>query len=543
MTGLGWRCLILVAATALLAAGEALPAPVAKPLPGGWSLRTGVFKNQDATASFDKAGILTLSGGGDRGGVWPRGTLQQSDRSKMTAAFVYKAFKGDFILTARRIGHDKGKAHNNCGSGVSVIGDLVGWDTPVASSAAENDGKPVWYRIIRKGDRIGLYEGPDGQRWMESNAGALIPGTAYAGLFLEGGDERATARYDNITIDEKPRFTYSTTWLGNEFEGGPTNTVNSSMIGLGVGADGTCITVGLNGEQENEMGMYRDGKVLTYWGGDRVGGTGHAIALMPDGNGLVSRSGQLIGFHWNESARQNRIKSERITSTDDSEAIRGLAVYQDEVFVAARSDSRIFVLDLKTFAKKREFVFARPGPLAVDSKGVLWAVEEGWTSGHPYSYPYPKPFRVLGLDRQTGKQVNEITGIELPSAMFADAHGPGARLLIADNGRDQQVKIFDVSSAKQKALGTLGAKGGVYAGTPGEMKPGKFNGLSGVSTDAKGNIHVSTAGYPFRVVMGQGMPNISQLKAFAPSAVGKPGQRCHFDLDCGQSGDHHQRHQ
>ena len=522
-------CLLLC--SALVMAGEVLHTPVTKPLADGWSLRTGVFPQKEATASIAK-GVLTIEGGGDRGGVWVRGTVVEADRAKMTAAFVYKTFKGDFIITARRIAFDRRKAHQNCGSGLAAIGDLAGWDTPVAANHADFGGKPIWYRMIRKGDRIGLYEGPDGQRWTASNAGAQIAGTAYAGIYCEGWDQTSMAQYDNITVVENPRFTYNTTWLGNEFEGGPTNTVNSSMIGLGVGADGTCITVGLNGEQENEMGMYRDGKVLNYWGGDRVGSTGNAIALMPDGNGLVSRNGRLIGFYWNERNRLNRIKSERITSTNENEAIRGLAIHQDEVFVAARPDSRIFVLDLKTFAKKREFAFDRPGPLAVDAKGVLWAVEEGWTSGHPYSYPYPKPFRILGLDRQTGKQVNEITGVELPSAMSADTQGTAARLLIADNGQDQQVKIFDVSGVKPKPLGTLGAKGGVYAGTPGEMKPGKLNGLSGVGTDAKGNIYVSTAGYPYRVVMPMGMPNISQLKAFAPSAIGKPEPEALWTLTC-----------
>ncbi len=47
-----------------LSAVETLPTPVAKPLSGGWNLRTGVFPKQEATASFDKAGVLTISGGG-----------------------------------------------------------------------------------------------------------------------------------------------------------------------------------------------------------------------------------------------------------------------------------------------------------------------------------------------------------------------------------------------------------------------------------------------------------------------------------------------
>jgi len=72
---------------------------VAKPLPGGWNLRTGVFPMQEATADIAK-GVLTISGGGGRG-TWRRGTVVEADRARMTAAFVYKAFKGRLGLNSR----------------------------------------------------------------------------------------------------------------------------------------------------------------------------------------------------------------------------------------------------------------------------------------------------------------------------------------------------------------------------------------------------------------------------------------------------------
>ena len=521
----------LLMCAAMAVASEALPEAVPKPLSGGWALRTGVFTKQEATASIDK-GVFTIEGGGYRGGTWVRGTVVPADRAQMTAAFVYKAFKGDFILTARRIAYDKRKAHQNCGSGLAAISDLKGWDCPVAVNASEYGGKPFWYRMIRKGDRIGLYEGPDGQKWMASNAGALIAGTVYAGLYTEGWDEQTMAQYDNVTIDEQPKFTYNTTWLGNDFEGGPRNTVGASIIGLAVAPDGTCITTGVNGEQENEMGRYRDGQTLNTRPSNFVGASGNALVLLPDGFGWVANKKWLQRFDWDRYNGKDGQGVEVASQADDN-AIRGLAVHEGELFAASRPDNAIIVLDLTTMKPKRTLAFARPGPLAVDAKGVLWVVEEGWVSGHPYAYPYEKPFRILGLDRGTGKQVGEITGVELPTALTADTNGPSkARLLIADNGKDQQVKIFDVGGAKPKLAGTLGAKGGVYAGTPGEMKPGKFNGLTGVGSDAKGNIYVAGAGYPYRVAISEGMPNISQLKAFAPTAIDKPEPDALWVLTC-----------
>ena len=80
----------------MVVASEALPETVPKPLSGGWALRSGVFTKQEPTASIDK-GVFIIEGGGYRGGTWVRGTVVPADRAQMTAAFVYKALKGDFI--------------------------------------------------------------------------------------------------------------------------------------------------------------------------------------------------------------------------------------------------------------------------------------------------------------------------------------------------------------------------------------------------------------------------------------------------------------
>ncbi len=526
-------CLVLV--TSVMASETPTPIPGAKPLTGGWTLRTGVNPTNEADASIDAEGAITVAGGGERGN-YPRGKVHPAARPRFTAAFVYKAFTGDFILTARRVAFDKGTGHGNSGSGFAAIGDLGGLDTPMASSAADFGDKPVWLRIIRKGDRLGLYEGPDGQRWMASNHGAQIAGTVYAGVYTEswGADGSSKATFDHVTIDEKPKFTYSTTWLGNDFEGGSTNTVNSNMFGLGVAPDGTCITTGCNGEQENDMGRYQDGRVTTLHPGNNVGASGNAVFLLPNGEGLVAKKNRLQRFDWATHNGTLGTLSGGIGSREAADAIRGLWVAGDEIFVGCRPENAIIVLDLEELGEKRRLPFTRPGPLTVDANGVVWVVEEGWTTGHPYTFPYEKPFRILGLDRESGEQVGEITGVELPSAIFADSHGGStARLLVADNGRDQQVKAFDVADpAKPKALGCLGAKGGTYAGTPGEMKPGKFHGLSGVGSDAKGTIYVSSNGYPYRVVMPGGMPGISSLRSFAPAALGQPEPEALWWLHC-----------
>ena len=511
------RMLLCVITVGVVLAGEtAAPVAVANPLPGGWTLRTGILSGPGAAkAAIDERGIISIEGGGST--------------NPLNAAFVYKAFTGDFILTARRISFDHGTAHENAGAGLAATGDLA---SGKPSASVSSGG---WQRMVRRGDRIGFYEGPDGLQWIGCGRGNPISGTVYAGFYTDGNSDSTVAskaKFADVTIDEKPVFTWSTTWLGNDFEGGAARTVNSSMYGLGVAPDGTCVTVGANGEQENNLGVYRDGQVFTHSG--KTNNWANPVVLLPNGLGyLASQNNTVVEIDWRKNGQQTGKVSKKISSG----VARGMAVFKNELFAACRDTKVIVVLDLKTLKWKREFPFERCGPIAVDAKGVLWVVEEGWVSGHPFSYPYPKPFRILGLDSQTGQQVNEITGVELPSAIFADEHGPSkARLLVADNGADQQVKIFDVSTAKPQLVGTLGAKGGVFAGTPGEMKPGKFNGLSGVGSDAKGNIYTTTCGYPYRVVCAAGMPNVSEIKAFAPEAIGKPEPDALWSLQCTGAG-------
>ncbi len=525
--------------TAALGA-EALPQPQSRAIGDGWMLRTGVLPKFEAKATLDAKGVLTIEGGGEARQV-PHLLPPPAEQPHFTSAFVYRNFTGDFIITGRRTRMEKGSGHENAGSGLAAIGDLSGSNSGVAvnSAGAGRNGKPfndetVWFRMIRKGDRVGLYEGPDGQMWEASQGGAVISGPVHAGFYTSSwGDEGASKSvFDSITVIETPTFTYSTTWLANEFEGGVNNTVNSNMISLAVSPDGMCYTGGMYGEQEICLGRYKDGKVFTKRAPQSVGDPG-AMTIVPGTTKCLYIWENCVGSFEMDNESSRGKSSDRIGTSIGHDSLRGIAVLGQEIFVASRPDNMIYVLDLENRKVQRKIPFTRPGPLAVDAKGVLWAVEEGWVREHACLAIYDQPFRLLGLDPKTGKQVAEISGIGIPSALCADDKAPSrARLLVADNGPDQQVKLFDVGGKQPKAIGTLGAKGGVYAGTPGQMKDGKFHGITGVGTDAKGNIYTTTNGYPYRVAIPHSMPAISQLKAFAPTAIDKPDPEALWSLHC-----------
>jgi len=99
----------------------------------------------------------------------------------------------------------------------------------------------------------------------------------------------------------------------------------------------------------------------------------------------------------------------------------------------------------------------------------------------------------------------KITVVTDPTAVDFDNSG---LLWISDNGPDQNIKIFDVSSASQSLttpVKTFGAVGGIYgtngtaygsSGTPlaGQMGDFRFWGIRGIAHDADGNIYVGSSG-------------------------------------------------
>lgn len=93
-----------------------------------------------------------------------------------------------------------------------------------------------------------------------------------------------------------------------------------------------------------------------------------------------------------------------------------------------------------------------------------------------------------------------IRTVEDPTAIAFDRQG---RLLVADNGPDQDVKIFQRQGSRWSLLRTFGTKGGVFAGpVRGAYGDRRFWGIRGLGVDSAGNVYVGNTGIPMQTMGG-----------------------------------------
>jgi hypothetical protein len=299
------------------------------------------------------------------------------------------------------------------------------------------------------------------------------------------------------TVSGTPTNTYKTSWIGNTFGGGK-YWVQNHIEAMYVSANGTVYTNSVWDEAGREAGIYKDGKIVSMaddihgWG--RHGGTAVAVdskyiylAMSQDSIGKTDKdyppdkttwycvrrydlSGKIAPF----TGGRGLDKSMVIVSTKDK--VTGLATANKELYVSDSAANRIRVYSTETMKELRSFSLANPGKITVDAKGNLWIIQNN---------------KILHYS-PTGKKLSqEITEVVQPTAIAIDRQG---RLLVAENGPLQQILIYNVTG-KPAQVGTFGTKGGIYAGNPGEVQDLKFYGITGVGTDAAGNIYVNNDGF------------------------------------------------
>lgn len=281
---------------------------------------------------------------------------------------------------------------------------------------------------------------------------------------------------------------YRTSWIGNTHGlgvRGKGNWVQNQVFALHALPDGTLYANSPWDEGGRECGIYKDGQTIGQLADTHSHLAGYAITS----DGQYVYAGIKSGFvrRYALDGKPAKFKGGKrdgscLAVGGKLEGPLGLAVDQGELFVSTNAPDEIAVYSLATFTKLRSWPVEACRAIVLDKQARLWVATAGRED---------QAGKVVCFDRQGKRLADEIGDVKEPTALAIDKDG---RLLVADNGPDQQVKIFDIA-AEPKRVGALGVKGGVFAEPRGKMGADRFYGLTALACDAAGNTYVNSNGW------------------------------------------------
>ncbi|NDW09956.1 leucine-rich repeat protein [Dysgonomonas sp. 520] len=329
---------------------------------------------------------------------------------------------------------------------------------------------------------------------------------------------------------------YQTSWLANS-GGTPRTHVPHSMDALFVREDGTVATICNWDEGGTNVGVWKDGKIVSIpvesgtgsWGRN----SGKAVALDDqyvyqlmrfngnsgneslNSNGLRSYPPKASGVEWQLITRYNAndgsaakfsegygpLANMLLVAPQEERLLRGLAITDNELIVAVPGITALQIPDSIKIYDKQTMSNTSIGGFRIDEGGVgfLFADKRGFVwmlQGN----------RIVAINLRNGGIRSESI-INLPADVVAksfsiDTDDCGKeRLLVANSGKDLNVLIYTDIYENPKLTGTFGQKGGLLVKAPkpegGEYLQGeaghlRFPGPTGVGVDKHGNIYVST---------------------------------------------------
>jgi hypothetical protein len=172
----------------------------------------------------------------------------------------------------------------------------------------------------------------------------------------------------------------------------------------------------------------------------------------------------------------------------DKAAITGLAADARHLYVADPYTSSLLVFDPESMSRTATWPsLPRLGHLALDGGGNIWAVQHAGDGAPP---------RVLGISPEGAVFATvELAAAAKPVDVAIDTKG---MLFVADNGPDQNVKVYDTSALAgspttvQSTFGSSLVAGPVEARGVVGLGP-RFLGLTGVGVTGDGDIVVSSS--------------------------------------------------
>jgi hypothetical protein len=353
-----------------------------------------------------------------------------------------------------------------------------------------------------------------------------------------------TAASVSFTASAETVLNAKNSWIGNTFGFGDGTWTQINITAIAVTPDGKVYTNAPWDESGAEASIYQNGKMLGFAGGTHGWGNGGGNAIAVNRKyafvaiAVGNEKGHLVeqgvwpekGKQWFGISRRQIADPKRAAPfqpaannadphaqlaagflmmnevpTGTSAEIGGLAANDTTLYAANTARDRIEVYDAESMQQKANWSVHEPGRMALAPDGTLWVLSGTRNDRAPHVEHYTA----------SGKRLDETFTLPTDTVAVDIAVDAQGRILIADNGPRQQVLFFSKSNGRYAESGSLGERGGIFSGVAGRPGPQRFNGLTGVGVDARGNVYVSTNGIgPRYAPIGAGLG--ATLESYAP---------------------------
>ena len=340
----------------------------------------------------------------------------------------------------------------------------------------------------------------------------------------QSAETKATS--ESLTLDWDPHVVLhaTTDWIGNTWGGNDPNPPNNALLHVPMDMNNIYVTP--------------DGRVFTNTGWDEGG---RAVSVFDKHGEMISPLNDLSGSPNWDNATGNAVASDghyifasngnggtglQIRSASDltytnlsltgsstvnNAQIFGLSVAKGLLYVAENETNQdvpinlVEVFDISTLALVSTFPVATPPVrIAVDPSGSFWVSHMG--PSVPFDYFAQQGLATVDHYDNAGNYVDTITlpeGGEVGALAFNNYSGT---LWVGDNGPDENIKVYGNLEKDPNLIGAFGEPGGVYAGpVPGRVGSLRFRGITGIGSDAEGNIYVSQSGWGLDFGNGEGV--------------------------------------
>ncbi len=417
------------------------------------------------------------------------------------------------------------------GGGVVIEPDCTNWPSTTETCRIRIDRYfyrdfPVWLRIRKFHHQVSVFISENGTDWKLVRDETLPrpESRVFVGMIASDYDDTSLceATFDNVQLDTSLPINYTTSWLGNSFEGCDIHYIQHWIGAMYVKPDTGLIyctgwydegghTAGIYSHTGEPWGELEEMSFHTRYG--MVATDDYVYCLSQHkwtGNYEPTGKPEFGDRYWIRRFHLDGSKAP-FGGTDnwllisENEYLRGIAANDtgETVYVSDTGGNRIRLVDTATMQIYDDWNnIYRPGPLAYDNinfpDGALWIVE---TRDDTHDA------KIILRDHNGQSLPVEISGIYEPRGLAI--HPLTGQLYVAEYGPDSQVLIYNPDGT---FAGSFGVQGGVYQSTtpaetgistdPGEIHPLKFNHPTGVGFDfdvsgaGEVNLYVATNGPP-----------------------------------------------